>query len=119
MPYFAFDFLLDHFADLYFDFLFLGLVNAFFPGVGFFNGDVAADLHFADAFFGLADADGVLVGDFFLHVFTDANLASLLFGFADGDLAGVGFFDDLALVAGVFNFGFHDVWHPYLADACN
>lgn len=119
MPYFALNFLLDHFANMDVHFLLLVLVDAFLPCVRLFDPLVAADFDLANAFFGLADSHGVLVGDFFLDNFTDANLVNLLFGLANGDLVGVGLFDDLAFVAGVFNFGFDDVWNPNLADLGN
>jgi hypothetical protein len=119
VPYFALDFLLNHLANVDVDFLLLVLVDTFLPCVWLFDPLVAANLDLANAFFRLADSHGVLVGDFFLHDFANANLVNLLLGLANCDFVGVRLFDDLAFVAGVFNFGFDDVGYPnlaYLAD---
>ncbi len=118
VPYFALDFLLHHLAHVHVNFLLLVLPGAFLPGVRLFDPFVAANLHLANAFFFLANGHMVLVGDFFLDVFANANLVSLLLGLADGDLVGVGLGRDLCFVAGVFDFGFHEVWNPNLADGC-
>lgn len=116
VPYFALDFLLNHFAHLDFNFLLLVLPGALFPCVGFFDPLVATDLHLAGAFFFLADSDVVLVGNFFLDILANANLFGLLFGLADSDLVGVGLFLHVALVDSVFHFGFDKLRNPNLAD---
>lgn len=116
VPYLAFDFLLNHLANLDFNFLLLVLPGALFPGVRFFDPLVAADLHLAGAFFFLADSDVVLVCNFFLDVFANADLLGLLFGLANGDLVGVGLFLDVAFVDRVFHFSFHEFRNPNLAD---
>jgi len=116
VPYFALNFLLNHFANLNFDFLLLVLPGAFLPGVRLFNPLVAADLHLAGSFFFLANRYVVLVGNFFLDVFANANLFHLLNRLADGHLVGVGLFLHLALVDGALNFSLHDFRNPNLAD---
>ena len=118
VPYFALNFLLHHLANVHVNFLLLVLPGAFLPRVWLFDPLVAANLDLANAFFFLANGHMVLVRNFFLDVFANANLVSLLLGLADGDLVGVGLGGDLRFVAGVFHFGFHEVWNPNLADGC-
>lgn len=118
VPYFALNFLLHHLANVHVNFLLLVLPGAFLPRVWLFDPLVAANLDFANAFFFLANGYLILVRNFFLNVFANANLVSLLLGLADGDLVGVGLGRDLCFVAGVFDFAFHEVWNPNLADGC-